>query len=394
MTVYFSNKGLIDLDVIRTMGVNVKENENPIGHFGTGLKFAIATLLRTGHKVDLYRGNEKISFGCVPKVIRGKPFAIVTMNDEQLGFTNDLGKGWEVWQAYRELHSNCLDEMGKITNRPLEDMDTVWAISGEQIEDCFNNRSQIFLMGEPSWMAGDGLEVYRGESKYLYYRGVRVYEIPKKTAFTYNFLMPMTLTEDRTLASVYDANYKLSTRLPKIDDPSYAERILYPRYDGYESDLDLGDCYEPSESFLNALERFKDDVSDRRREILKKHRKDASIRKPIELTSAQKEIFESAKIYLEALRVFIDDDEVVFVESLGQGVEGMMEDGVIYIPATCIAKGIQWVASTIYEEWIHKHRGFPDKSRGMQQYLFDKIFELVQEKVTEADLTKKLGRKG
>lgn len=70
MTIYFSNRGLIDLDVIRTMGVNVKENDNPIGHFGTGLKFAIATLLRTGHKVDLYRGDEKISFGCVPKVIR------------------------------------------------------------------------------------------------------------------------------------------------------------------------------------------------------------------------------------------------------------------------------------------------------------------------------------
>jgi hypothetical protein len=394
MTVYFSNKGVIDLDVIRTMGVNVKENDNPIGHFGTGLKFAIATLLRTGHTVDLYRAGEKIHFDCAAKVIRNKPFAIVTMNEEQLAFTNDLGKGWEVWQAYRELHSNCLDEMGKITNRPVEDMDTVWAISGEQIEDCFNTRSQIFLTGEPSWMAGDGVEVYRGESKYLYYRGVRVHELPKKSAFTYNFLMPMMLTEDRTLSSVYDANYKLATRLPKIDDPSYCERILHPRFDGYESDLDLGDCYEPSESFLNALERMADDISDKRRDILKKHRKQATVRKAIELTPAQKEIVESAKIYLETLRVFIEDDEVVFVESLGQGIEGMMEDGVIYIPATCIAKGIQWVASTIYEEWIHKHRGFPDRSRGMQQYLFDKIFELVQEKVTAADPMKKLGLKG
>lgn len=318
MTVYFSNKGAIDLDVIRTIGVNVKENDNPIGHFGTGLKFAIATLLRTGHTVKLYRNGELIEFDCVAKVIRNKPFAIVTMNGEQLAFTNDLGKGWEVWQAYRELHSNCLDEMGKITNRPVEGMDTVWAISGERIEDCFNTRSQIFLTGEPSWMAGDGVEVYRGESKYLYYRGVRVHEMPKKSAFTYNFLMPMVLTEDRTLSSVYDANYKLSTRLPKIDDPSYCERILHPRYDGYESDLDLGDCYEPSESFLNALERFKDDVSEKRRDILKKHRKEASVRKPVELSPAQKEIVQSAKIYLETLRVFVDDDEVVFVESLGR----------------------------------------------------------------------------
>ena len=177
MTVYFSNKGAIDLDVIRTMGVHVKETDNPIGHFGTGLKFAIATLLRTGHTVDLYRLGEKISFACVPRVIRNKPFAIVTMNGEQLAFTNDLGKEWKVWQAYRELHSNCLDEMGRITTTPLEDMDTVWVISGPEIDSCYDNRSQIFLMGEPAWMAGDGVEVYRGESKFLYYRGVRVYEI-------------------------------------------------------------------------------------------------------------------------------------------------------------------------------------------------------------------------
>lgn len=382
MTVYFSNKGAIDLDVIRTMGVHVKDTDNPIGHFGTGLKFAIATLLRTGHTVTLYRLGERIEFACVPRVIRNKPFAIVTMNGEQLAFTNDLGKEWKVWQAYRELHSNCLDEMGRITAQPVEDMDTVWVISGPEIDQCYDNRSQIFLMGDPSWMAGDGIEVYRGESKFLYYRGVRVYELPKPTRFTYNFLLPMQLTEDRTLASLYDANYKLSTRLAKVDDPEFANKLLDPKWKGWEESIELESCWEPSEAFLDALERLKDDVSDSRRKMLKKHRKEEVVRTPMELTEAQKEIIEGAKAYLEVLRVYLKDDEVVFVESLGQNVEGMMEDGTIYIASTCIAKGIQWVASTIYEEWVHKHRGFSDCSRGMQQYLFDKIFELVQERIT------------
>ena len=383
MTVYFSNKGAIDLDVIRTMGVNVKDTDNPIGHFGTGLKFAIATLLRTGHTVTLYRNGDKIEFGCVPKVIRDKPFASVTMNGEQLAFTNELGKEWKVWQAYRELHSNCLDEMGRITNRPIDDMDTVWAISGPEIEKEFDNRSQIFLMGEPSWMAGDGVEVHRGETKYLYYRGVRVYELPKKTRFTYNFLLPMTLTEDRSLASLYDASYKLATRLPKVTDPEFANRILDPKGECWEDALDFTDCWEPSVEFLDALERYADDVKEGRRRMLKKHRKEEAKRRPILVSPAQQEIIDSAMVYLEKLRVFPEPTEVIYVDSLGQGVEGMLEDGQIYIAETCIAKGVQWVASTIYEEWIHKHRGFTDNSRGMQQYLFDKIFELIQEKVTK-----------
>lgn len=38
MTVYFANSGLIDLDVIRVMGVSIKRRANPIGYFGTGDK--------------------------------------------------------------------------------------------------------------------------------------------------------------------------------------------------------------------------------------------------------------------------------------------------------------------------------------------------------------------
>lgn len=76
MTVYFANEGLIDLDVIRTMGVNIKTNDNPIGYFGTGLKFAIATLLRTGHSVNLHRGDVRFEFSARRENIRN-----VNMNE-------------------------------------------------------------------------------------------------------------------------------------------------------------------------------------------------------------------------------------------------------------------------------------------------------------------------
>jgi len=46
--IILKNKGEIEIETITTMGVNVKECDSPIGFFGTGLKFAIATFLREG----------------------------------------------------------------------------------------------------------------------------------------------------------------------------------------------------------------------------------------------------------------------------------------------------------------------------------------------------------
>jgi hypothetical protein len=41
---FFCTPGLIDLEAVFTFGVHAKETENPIGYFGTGLKYAIVTL--------------------------------------------------------------------------------------------------------------------------------------------------------------------------------------------------------------------------------------------------------------------------------------------------------------------------------------------------------------
>ena len=41
------------------------------------------------------------------------------MNGERLGFTTDLGKTWEMWQIFRELYSNMLDEQSQDDLSPV-----------------------------------------------------------------------------------------------------------------------------------------------------------------------------------------------------------------------------------------------------------------------------------
>src|SRR5882724_11960473 len=111
--IVFQNPGLIDLDAALVMGVNAKLGESPIGFFGTGLKYAMATLLRNNCRFRIFRGVEEFQITTQKLSFRDKNFDLVWLNGSKLGFTTDLGRNWKPWQAYRELYSNAKDEGGQ-----------------------------------------------------------------------------------------------------------------------------------------------------------------------------------------------------------------------------------------------------------------------------------------
>lgn len=152
--VIFENPGEIDPLMIQTFGVSVKETDHPIGFFGTGLKYALAILLRTGHKVILQSGLNQHEFAVSERTIRGTPFRLVTMDDAPLGFTDQLGKTWEVWMAYRELYCNTKDENGSVDTaeampEPAENV-TRFIVEGDEFLTQHRNREIFLLEGEPS----------------------------------------------------------------------------------------------------------------------------------------------------------------------------------------------------------------------------------------------------
>lgn len=380
MNVYFANPGAIDPDVIRTLGVNVKENSNPIGYFGTGLKYAIATLLRTGHSIGITTEYIHYEFTTRVKEVRGKEFEFIFMNDEQLGFTTDLGKNWKVEDAYRELHSNCLDEGGQISDRPLNG-DTVIRVTGNEFLEAYYNRGKIFLESRPMFTIGGAIEVHAGQTNCVYYRGVRVYTMPKKMRYTYNILTPMRLTEDRTLAHAYEAIWKLESNLPRVADKEFANSLLDCSEGVYvEGGLDWSSCPEPSEEFLDAVQERVGDLtlSKAARELLHKMR-DVQDAEAVILTQIEERDLETAcQMITEKLNSRLTPKDVTVVEHLGPNIYACVKNRKIYVTRRCIANGVDFLAITLYEEWIHKYLGYPDESRSMQQHLFDKILELIK----------------
>ena len=379
MTVYFANPGKIDLDVIRVMGVNVKVKDNPIGHFGTGLKFGIATLLRNGCKVELLRGDDLYTFTARGVAIRGQEFHRCYMNDEPLPFTTELGKGWDLWQAYRELHSNTLDESGQISDKPL-DGDTIIRVEGSAFQREYNNRDQIFVTERKPICAIEGLEVYEGVTPYIYYRGVRVGAITEKFQFTYNITRKMELTEDRTLKSQFDMEWELSRLIPKLEHKGVITELL----DGttyFDQCLDFTRCASPSKQFCEvAATRYSDvNLAPAARKVVDRDMQVRADFKDATLDDAAAQKFLDAFSHLQKMGCTLSPEDVRVAETLGPDVMGVYhkEKNQIFIAKSTLDWGLETVVATLYEEWLHKDYHYKDKTRVLQNFLFQRLVAMA-----------------
>lgn len=381
MTIYFCNAEAIDLNAIALMGVSVKVGDSPIGFFGTGLKFSIATLLRTGHKVTLIRNGEMIPFAVDCENIRGEAFDRVRMGDERLGFTTKLGRTWEVWQAYRELYCNCLDEQGSINDFPPEvEYGTVFAIDGEGIEQCHRNRRDIFLSTKPIY-ADDECEIHQGGGAHAFYRGVRAHKHGRHALFTYNVTARLDLTEDRTVKSPYMLEHYAELAVAGSDDEDLIQSILMAPEGTFENGFDYsGVCYKPSPAFMAVAYRLRGNVHCNRGAI-KIWEKYADIKMaydPVELDAFEEEVIDRAIVLVARLGVDIDRRDFLVVDGLGENIFGAVRNQRILIARRALDMGHRFVASTLYEEWLHKTEGLADQSRDLQNLLFEKLFAMVE----------------
>lgn len=377
------NPGLIDLDAIRIMGVNVKETDSPIGYFGTGLKFAIATLLRTGHRVTLWRGEERFDFSAQQVEIRGKAFQTVYMGVEKLAFTTDLGRNWEVWMAFRELYSNMLDEGGTAKRgraEPSADQ-TIFEIRGEAFERAYECRDEIFL-NKVEISRNSNVSVYETSSPTIFYRNVRVSKLSKPSFFTYNLESEVQLTEDRTMMYTWQIDTAIASWLKRGASEAQLMKLIEEASNEYfERNCYITDS-NPSETFKNILIR---EINNPRlpkswSSMAKQFKEDAEGQafEPFELSDRQREKLDRALALCKDLSANLAPEEIKFVRSLGNDVLGLCDKRQIYIAETTFDWGISTLAATIYEEWLHRDHDLVDESRAMQNFLFQKLISLVE----------------
>jgi hypothetical protein len=382
--VSLTNPGLIPMEAVTTMGVSAKEGENPIGFFGTGLKYAIASLLRTSHKITIWRGLERYDFAREPGEVRGKEFDFIRMTGPQgsqrLGFTTHLGAHWEMWQLFRELYSNCLDENGELSFTRVEPQDghtTIWVI-GAAFADAARDRDIYFLNTKPLHH-GTLVDIHPGASSGIYYRGVLVSRFAERAAFTYNVTTSMTLTEDRTLANDWYARAYIGQCLGQCEDVAILEKALTNR-DGLERHLTFGEpCPVFAETVLALSERMgaASVLGAAVKAAEQWAQREAKV-KPAKLSRRDLEEIEESKSFLAAIGYEIEAP-IVVAETLGPDVFGMAKNETIYLARVTINRGGNFLVGTILEEHLHLTQGFRDESRRFQDFLIDLVVKLARD---------------
>lgn len=390
---YFMNDGQLDMRLAQLFGANVKPNAGAIGHFGTGLKYAIAIVLRHNGRIEIETAGQHYSFRTTSASIRGKEFDLVEMlgpgGTVQMPFTLELGKEWEPWMAYRELYCNAIDEGGFVSTR-REHYDTVIAVDCAELEKAHAERHTFILneLERPIWQNAE-LAIYRKQSSAIFYRGIKALDLDDASSiYTYNLLAQEQLTEDRTLAGQYFARLKIMRAIAQAPE-SILRLVLTAEKGTFEGSWNWGDAFtpwlSPPEPFTKIVRSMMRDTRGRLNlSLLGLSRIEKNLLPPAtSLSRVETNMLARAKQFVERAIGTTVEPPIRVVEGLGDGVYGAAIDGEIVIAKLAFQDGTKMVAVTLLEEWMHTAKGINDYTPRFQHFALSLVMTLTEQLLGE-----------
>lgn len=360
----FSNQGEIDPRLITTMGVNVKEGETAIGYFGTGLKYAIAVVLRLGGQISIRSGEREFEFALVPETIRGKEFQFLEMVEVgsqapcwKLGFTTELGKNWHPWMAYRELWCNAVDEGGRVSvgesdPTPMPGQTDV-VVRCKELLEAHYTRGDFILTSKPLWEHRD-IDVHPGPGTGVFYRGILVCELPNSSRHVYNIKSRLQLTEDRT-ASTWQVTNLIGQAMVQCQDAQVLREALSASESMECKDMDWNwFAQQPSREFLGVMEEIirsngKTKLPESAVTMAARNKPELGRPEEVRITDLERVVLERAKEFCKdwlrmpiTVKVFITDD-------LGPDVICSVYHGDIWLSMRAFEAGVKCVVGSLFE---------------------------------------------
>lgn len=408
-SVIFENQGTLPIQAITTMGVSVKEKDDAIGYFGTGLKYAIAVLLREGQRIVIGTDGQWFEFQARKATIRGQDFDVVWMTsldhengeapqEKELGFTTLLGQNWKVWQAYRELYCNAIDEKDgevftgsgdeiyrSVTNDAPKGR-TLVIVEGKKFMEVHQDREHYLIdKDEKPYQQTILCDAYHGTGSGLYYRGIRIADLRRPAMYRYNLKGHVELTEDRTLKYEFRGAWSVMSLVMASTDVEFIKKVLMAPRDSFEFKFDyLDTSYSPGPAFLEAVGQLREEVGDSKvnPSAVRLHKERvARFILPTEsdpMTSVQQKMLERGKTACGVLGCSMDLFPIIYVESLGENILGKAENNTIYLSKLAFDRGTKIVAGTLYEEYIHLKHKLDDYTLEMQNYLVDALMSAAE----------------
>lgn len=388
----FHNPGTIDPLAITTLGVNVKEGAAPIGYFGTGLKYAIACILRWGGSITIYSEGDCHTFKTESRAVRGKAFEFIRMvsifadgrGDEihRLGFTTELGKNWKPWQVYRELYCNAKDEGGAVNTHtgplPPNHRGVSIVVFCPELDAAHDDRRTFILETSPL-AKFEGLEIHRisGLRAGIFFKNILVKNTDQPAYFNYNILEKVSLTEDRTLDAFYAFVGILNNAITSSNNEELLTEFLTIPQVCFEANTDLTYAVweKPSPTFLSVVKRLhlSGRLTNRNAWTLYiKHCGEEDFL-PYDPPIHESDELSHAITIATELGFRISDFPVKVVENLPNGALGLAAKSTIYISRRTFEEGMTCLISTLIEEHTHLATGYGDCTRELQDFFLRRL---------------------
>lgn len=229
-----SSKGEIEKDSFLIMGGSTKRgNEKSIGRFGSGLKYAIATLLGKGNDFSVFSGRDPIEFTTQTKDFRGEMFNMIFVDGKETNFSTGMGPDWSCYDAIRDIYANAVDE--KLIQ--FKTTDIMSPMSGEthfyikvtpEVEEMIENIENYFsFFRNDDILENNGNKIYKSAGHLIVYKqGFKVYEDEdQKSLFNYDFPQ-IEINETRELKYEYDLKREVRNLILQYPNKEVAEKII------------------------------------------------------------------------------------------------------------------------------------------------------------------------
>lgn len=417
-----TNKGEIDINALLLLGASTKrEDSTKIGYFGSGLKYALAVFIRNGFDIKIFSGLSEIKLSTEKTTFRGMDFDKLLVNGVPTGITTSLGADWELWQAFREIYCNAIDEgehtitsdteavpekgLTKIIIEP-NTADALYSLQGivDNWNDYFSDRRTDIVVSNSEIKIFQG-----GKHLCLYRKGIRAYDTTKESLYDYDF-NTIDINESRIIKYSFHIYEGLAKYWAKYATKNMVLTMFNAKQDEYfEWDADWYYSGQFNQEWLAAINgkkliphsisgyfiREQADgsgivIKDTLAKALKKCFKDGvHVMGPedsthsfvkVEKSPRQAEMIQKSLDFFRRAEMPIEYPiEVVIFNDVS--IMGHANDGTIYISVKTLEQGLKYTLSTILEESLHLESGCSDETRSFQNHIINKIVTLLEDKI-------------
>ncbi|HQW95604.1 MAG TPA: hypothetical protein PLU58_07370 [Saprospiraceae bacterium] len=412
-----SSLGEVDAKAFTLLGASSKRNDtSKIGQWGSGLKYAIAYLLRNNIELKVFSSYKEIKITKKADDFRGEALDIIVVDGVATSLTTGMGFDWKPWYVIREIYCNAIDEgshdIGIVdTAEPVEDHTVFYFEATDEFKEVLNNWDNYFSSGRKDlvyhdknanaiFTGGEGLIVYR--------KGIQCYHSPQRCIFNYD-LDQVEINESRTLKSEWDFSYYLHKFLKPITDVgvlslilrnicnSYEEsslwddnislfsdqwidaiedRVLVPReMTGFwqEEMLKLHTLILPNSLIKGLKGKFGDKVV-----IIGESTKSDIHFKAVEINQRQSDMLKKANEFL-SISGYVIKAEINVVRFSKPLILGQAKDEKILLSEKAFDMGIKKLVAVMIEEQEHLINGFSDETKDFQNQLINRLITSLEE---------------